>query len=156
MAKEKQPEQEDIDIKLGDDIPFEDESTYKAEEAQADADVVDELRNLGQQFGETIRSAWNSEERRQFENEMREGVQTFTGEIGKAFDEILASDPAKKAKSEAADFKNRAESGDLAEKTRSSLGLGLRRFSEELAKMADSFTPGEKEPPQEEEASTEE
>ena len=154
MAKEKQPEQEDIDIKLGDEIPFEDESSYKAEEAQPD--VVDELRNLGQQFGETIRSAWNSEERRQFENEMREGVQTFTGEIGKAFDEILASDPAKKAKSEAADLKDKAGSGDLAEKTRSSLSLGLRRFSEELAKMADSFTPGEKEPPQEDEASTEE
>ena len=154
MAKEKQPEQEDIDIKLGDEIPFEDESSYKAEEAQPD--VVDELRNLGQQFGETIRSAWNSEERRQFENEMREGVQTFTGEIGKAFDEILASDPAKKAKSEAADFKDKAGSGDLAEKTRSSLSLGLRRFSEELAKMADSFTSGEKEPPQEDEASTEE
>jgi hypothetical protein len=154
MAKEKQPEQEDIDIKLGDEIPFEDESSYKAEKAQPD--VVDELRDLGQQFGETIRSAWNSEEKREFENEMREGVKTFTGEIGKAFDEILASDPAKKAKSEAADFKNKAESGDLAQKTRSSLSLGLRRFSEELAKMADSFTPGEKQPPPEEEVSAEE
>ena len=99
---------------------------------------------------------WYSEERRQFESEMREGVQTFTGEVGKAIDEILASDPAQKAKSEAADFKSKADSGDLAQKTRSSLSLGLKRFSEELTKMADSFTPGEKEPPQEEEASDEE
>ena len=154
MAQEKQPEQEDVEIKLGDEIPFEDESTYKAEQGQTD--VVDELRNLGQQFGETIRAAWYSEERRQFESEMREGVQTFTGEVGKAIDEILASDPAQKAKSEAADFKNKAESGDLAQKTRSSLSQGLKRFSEELAKMADSFTPSEKEPPAEEEGPAEE
>lgn len=148
MATEKQPQQEDIEIKVGDEVPFEDESTYKAQEAQSD--VVDELRNLGKQFGETIRAAWYSEERRQFESEMREGVHTFSKEIGKAFDEIIASEPAQKAKAEASDFKSKAESGDLAQKTRSSLSLGLRRLSEELSKMADSFTSGEKEPPPEE------
>ena len=58
----------------------------------------------------------------------------------------MASDPAQKAKSEAAEFKDKAESGDIGMKTRSSLAMGLRWFSDELGKVADSFTAPEKGP----------
>jgi len=58
----------------------------------------------------------------------------------------MASDPAKKAKAEADDVKEKAESAEIGRKTRSSLVQGLRWFSDELNKMADSFTAPEKEP----------
>jgi phenylalanyl-tRNA synthetase alpha subunit len=145
MTKKKSSAAEDIDIKIGDEIPFEDETAYKAQAEEPD--VVADLRDLGQQFAATLRTAWNSEERKQFEHEMREGMQTFASEIDKAFKEVKASEPAKKVKSEAADFKAKADSGDVVQKTRSSLSQGLRWFSEEIARVADSFTPIEKEPP---------
>ena len=101
MTDEQTPDVEDVKIRLSkDEIPVDDETEYKAEEAKAD--VVDELRNLGRQFGDTVRTAWQSEERRNFEREVRE--------------------------------------------TQSGLAKGLRWFSDELGKLADSFTPAEKEP----------
>ena len=145
MTKKKSSAAEDIDIKVGDEIPFEDETAYKAQAEEPD--VVGDLRSLGQQFGETLRTAWNSEERKEFEREMREGVQTFASEIDKAFQDVKASDGAQKVKSEAADFKAKADSGDVVNKTRASLSQGLRWFSEEMARVADSFTPEQKEPP---------
>jgi soluble cytochrome b562 len=145
MTKKKSSAAEDIEIKIGDEIPFEDETAYKAQSEEPD--VVADLRDLGQQFAATLRTAWNSEERKQFEQEMREGMQTFAGEIDKAFKEVKASEPAKKVKAEAEDFKAKADSGDVVQKTRSSLSQGLRWFSEEIARVADSFTPIEKEPP---------
>jgi soluble cytochrome b562 len=148
MTEKKTSEAEEIDIKVGDEIPFEDETTYKAQTGEAD--VVNDFRNLGRQFAETVRTAWYSEERKDFEIEMREGFQTFAKEVDKAFKDFRASDQAEKIKTEAQEFKSKAESGEVVEKTRSSLSKGLRWFSEELAKVADSFTPSAKEPPTEE------
>lgn len=145
MTNEKSTEAEDIDIKVGDEIPFEDETAYKAQTEEPD--VVSDLRSLGQQFAETMRTAWNSEERKEFEREMREGVQTFANEVDKAFKDVKSSDHAQKVKTEAEEIKIKADSGEVVQKTRASISQGLRWFSEEMAKVADSFTPTEKEPP---------
>ena len=145
MTDEQYPDVDDVKIRLSkDEIPVDDETEYKSEEGQSD--VVDELRNLGRQFGETMSTAWNSEERRQFESEIREGVKTFAHEVDKAFKEVSSSDPAQKAKTEAADFKEKADTSELGQKTRSSLAKSLRWFSDELGKVADSFTGPEKGP----------
>lgn len=145
MTDEQIPDVDDVKIRLSkDEIPVDDETVYKGDEEGPD--VVDELRNLGRQFGETMRTAWSSEERRKFEREIKEGVQTFAHEIDKAFKDVASSEPAQKARSEAAEFKDKAESGDLSQKTRSSLAKGLRWFSDELGKVADTFTPPEKGP----------
>lgn len=149
MNDEKTPDVEDIKIRLGDEIPVEEETTYKAQTEESE--VVGELRTLGQQFANTLRAAWYSEERRQFEQEMREGVQTFAREVDKAVKDISSSETARKAKTEAEEFKTKADASDMADKTRSGLAQGLRRFSEELSKLADSFTPMEKQPPSEDE-----
>jgi hypothetical protein len=148
MTEDKTAGSEDIEIKVGEEVPFEDESTFKAEGKESD--VVEDLRNLGQQFAETVRVAWNSDERKEFEREMREGFQTFASEVDKAFKDIKESESAKKMKDEAKDLKSKAESGEVVHKTRSGISQGLRWFSEELAKVADSFTPAEKQPPAEE------
>ena len=145
MTDKQYPDVDDVKIRLSkDEIPVDDETVYKSDEEGPD--VVDELRNLGRQFGETMRSAWSSEERRQFEHEIKEGVQTFAHEIDKAFKDVASSDPAQKAKSEAAGFKDKADAGEISQKTRSSLAKGLRWFSDELGKVADTFTPPEKGP----------
>ena len=145
MTDEQIPDVDDVKIRLSkDEIPVDDETEYKSEEQSTE--VVDELRNLGRQFGETMRTAWNSEERRQFEAEIREGVQTFAQEIDKVFKDVAASEPAQKAKTEATDLRDKAASADIGQKTQSSVAKGLRWFSDELGKLADSFTAPEKGP----------
>ena len=145
MTDEQTPDVDDIKIRLSkDEIPVDDETVYKSEEETPD--VADELGNLGRQFGETMRAAWNSDERRKFETELREGIHTFAQEIDKAFKDVASSEPAQKARSEAAELKDKAVTGDVGQKTRDSLARSLRWFSEELGKVADSFTAPEKGP----------
>ncbi len=153
MTEEQSPELEDIKIRLGDEIPVEEDvEALKAEQEQSD--VVDEFKEMGRQFGETLRYAWYSEERVRFEKEVREGVQSFTKEVNNVFGEVRESDAAAKAKKEAGEVKAKINQSEATEKAKEGLAQGLHWFSQELEKLANQFTPAapvEKAPPVEEE-----
>lgn len=145
MTEEKSPDNDVLKIEVDDEIPVEDETVAsKAERTQTD--LVEELSRLGRQFGETMNAAWNSEERQNFEREVKEGVQLFAKEIDKAFHEVKKSPAAQRAKSEASEFKTKVNEADLGQKTQSSIAQGLRWMSSELGKLAEQFTPSGKEP----------
>lgn len=140
---------EEIKVRLGDEIPVE-EVPEQLKADRESPDLVGEFRNLGRQLGETIRAAWQSEERHQVQGEINEGLQTFAGELDKAVKGIRSSSAAQKAKEEATEVKTRVRSGEITDKTKTSLAQGLGWLSEELAKLADQFTPVEKSPTEEE------
>lgn len=153
MSEEQTPSVEEIKARLGDEsdqtneIPI-DEEPVDPEDLKHDEqpDFVAELRNLGRQFADTLQTAWNSQERQKFESEVREGMKSFADEMDKAFEEIKKSPVTKKAKEEASTIKTKVESGEVGEKTKSGLSQGLSWLSEELAKLANQFTPVEKAP----------
>jgi hypothetical protein len=145
MSEEKPPEMEDIKIRLGDDIPVEEDvEALKAE--QESADVVGEFKILGKQFGETLRTAWNSDERVRFETEVREGVRSFATEVDKAFTGFKESDVGTKARKEAGEVKSKVDTAEVTEQARAGFAQGLHWFSLELEKLADRFTTAEKSP----------
>ncbi len=109
-------------------------------------DVVDELRNLGRQVGETIRTAWQSEERQNFESDMRQGIQSFADEIDKVIREVREGEAGRKVREEASELRAKVEESDIPAKARGGLIQGLRWLSDELGKLADQFGPKEKEP----------
>jgi hypothetical protein len=123
-------------------IPVEEEIVLTKEEIQDEAaDVADAFRDFGRQFAETIRSAWNSEERLELERELREGVQGFAEEVGKVLREAKESPAAQKIKEEAGEVKTRVDAKKVSRKARTGLVEGLTWLSEELGKMAEQFTP---------------
>jgi hypothetical protein len=69
---------------------------------------------------------------------------TFANEVDKAFQEVKESPAAARAKEEAAGFKTRVDSTEISDKTSASIGQGLSWLSEEMANLADKFTPVEK------------
>ncbi len=107
--------------------------------------VVEELRSLGRQLGETFRAAWASEERQRIEAEIREGIQIFVSEVDKAFGEVRQSEVPHRVREEAGQLADSLKSGELPQKARSGMVEGLRRLSDELRKLADSFTPRSRE-----------
>ena len=153
MTEEQSSDMEDVKIRLGDEIPVEEDiDALKAEQGQAD--VVGEFKDMGRQFGETLRSAWYSEERVRFEKEIREGVKSFASEVDKAFGEVRESDAAARAKKEAGEVKAKVNQTEVADKAKEGLAQGLHWFSQELEKLANQFTPEdpvEKAPPDVEE-----
>lgn len=149
MSDEQTPSVEEIKARIGidneipvDEEPVDTESMKNGEQP----DFVVELRNLGRQFADTLNTAWNSQERQKFETEVREGMKSFADEMDKAFQEIKKSPVTQKAKEEAASFKTKVETGEVGQKTKSGLAQGLSWLSDELAKLANQFTPAEKSP----------
>ena len=108
--------------------------------------IREELRQLGEQFGETMRDAWHSEERQRAEAEIKEGFQAFVNEVDKAFRQARKSDAAAKLKEEARQVRDDVRAGEFRHKARDNMMQGLKWLSAELDKLADRFTPAEKSP----------
>ena len=145
MNEDYASDDEILKIKMGEDIPVE-EDPVDSKDSGEKPELVNELSNLGRQLGETISAAWNSEERQRFETEVKEGVQSFAKEVDKAFKEVRESPAAQKAKGEASEFKNKFNEVEIGQKTQSSIAQGLRWMSVELGNLAEQFSTKEKQP----------
>lgn len=97
--------------------------------------LIDELRELGRQVGETLEATWNSEERKEAEREIRAGARAFAEEVERAWGRARSTRPA-----------------DLGPRARRSAVDGLRWMSAELADLADRFTPAGKDDPDDDDA----
>lgn len=146
MTEEREPNVEELKAEERIKIEIEEEEPTKGGTGAPRADVSDALRDLGRQFAETLQAAWDSQERREFEAEVKEGVRRFGDEVNKVFSEAKESPAAKKVKEEAQEVRGRVEKGDLGRKARSSMVEGLQRLSQELARLAEQFSPPEEEP----------
>jgi hypothetical protein len=145
MTDEFSTEEDILKIKMGEDIPVEEEPAFSKEDAEK-SELVSDLSNLGRQLGETISAAWNSEERQRFEREVKEGVHSFATEVDKAFKEVKVGPAAQKAKEEASGFKSKVKEAELGQKTQSSIAKGLHWMSIELDNLAEQFGQKEKGP----------
>ena len=123
------------------DIPVDEETAGKSTES---ADVAEEFRRLGRQFGDALESIFNSEEARRVETEVRAGMKSFAEEVEKVFNEAKDSPTATRMREEAAGAKERAETSEFGRKAQSGMVSGLRWLSTELEKLAEQFTPAGK------------
>lgn len=155
MSEENTPDIEDLKERI--EIPVEEDiEELKAGEKSHDPDVSEELKHLGRQFAETFQSAWNSEERMRVESEIREGLHSFVNEVDKVINQARSSETSEKIGKEASQVKQRAEGSDVGVKAREGIVQGLTWLSDEFGKLADQFTPIQKTPEDDSEASSEE
>ena len=143
------------DERLKIDIPVEEDATGGAKTAHAHTDLMDEFKRLGRQFGDTLQSAFNSEEAKRMETELRAGMKTFADEVERVFREAKDSPTATRVKEEATVVKERVETGDMGRKAQEGIVGGLRWLSDELEKLANQFTPAQQQPPAEKQPPTE-
>lgn len=151
MDEEREPTIEELKEEAqAIEIPVDqDEDEVGKEEAQReDVNVVDAMRELGRQFAQTIQTAWDSEERRNVEREMREGMREFGDEVNKVLREVRESPAAKKVQEEAGDVRTRVESGEITYTVKKSMVDGLNWLSVEMAKLAEQFSPPAKDVPE--------
>jgi hypothetical protein len=142
MTEEPTPSVEEIKARLKVEVPVEEEEVTKAD--VQNPDLAEELREFGKQFADTIRSAWNSAERQRLETELRDGMRSFADEVDKAIQEIKKSPAADRVKSEATQVREKVQTSDVGNKARTGVAQGLQVLSEQLAKLAERFTPVEK------------
>lgn len=124
------------------EIPVEEEASAGGK--QAEPDLIAEMKNLGRQFADALRTAWNSQERQKLETEVREGLDVFVSELEKGFKELRDGQVAQKAKQEVSQVKEKVEGAELGRKAKVAMADGLRWLSEEFENLAAQFTPTDK------------
>lgn len=128
MSEEQTPDIEEIKERI--EIPVdEDVDQLKKDEQAGATDVVEEMKGLGRQFVAALQSAWNSEERQRFEEDVRKGVNSFVSEVDKAIREAKESPTADKVRTEASKVKTDLETSDFGRKTREGVVQGLQWMS---------------------------
>ncbi len=142
MTNDQNPDMDEIKERI--EIPVEEDIDGMKADAKAESeDVVAELKGLGKQFADAVQTAWNSEERARFEQDIRKGVDSFVSEVDKAIRDAKSTDAAGKVRTEAERLKVDVEGSDISQKARSGLVQGLHWLSDELGKLADQFTPAD-------------
>lgn len=146
MSEEQNPSVEDLkaDEKEKVERIVIEEEDLDPKDGKQGYDVNAEFQHLGQQLGETLQSAWESDERKRIEKEVREGVQSFVAEIDKVLQDVRTSDSTSKLREEAAGAKAKVDESELGQKAREGIVEGLRWLSVGLNELAVKFTPPEK------------
>jgi DNA topoisomerase VI subunit B len=95
-------------------------------------EVVNELRNLGQNLKGILQAAWESEERQKLQKEIESGL----AELQKTVAEFAASPAGQRLKAEVHDLGERVRSGRVESQLRGDLLAALRAINAELEKAA--------------------
>lgn len=106
----------------------------------------DEFRNLGSHLKALIQSAWESEERKNLQQELEGGMQ----ELGNALNDMAADfqtgETGQKIRQEVDEFSARVRSGEVEDKARSEILKALKQLNAELEKVAQKFDAGDSTP----------
>ena len=120
-----------------------DDTTTNGSDPRPEPGIEEELRTLGRRFADVLQAAWESEERRRVETEVRDGLRRFSEEMERFYERTRQSPTGERVRTKFGEAKGRAAESDAARRTRETVAQGLHRLSEELARLADRFTPAE-------------
>jgi soluble cytochrome b562 len=146
MTDEQEPGIEDLKAQEKENVEriVIEEDDLDTDGTRSGHDITAELQKLGHQLGETLQSAWESEERKRMEKEVREGMQSFVAEIDKVLQGVKVVDKTGKLKEDALGAKTKVEESELGQKARIGIVEGLHWLSQGLNELAIKFTPPEK------------
>ncbi|MFN2136153.1 MAG: hypothetical protein ACK2UK_09380 [Candidatus Promineifilaceae bacterium] len=147
MSEGKNPDMDELKERIEISIEDDDVEQLKADEkASQGPDLVLEFQSLGKAFAEAFESAWNSEERKRVEQEVRDGVKSFADEVDKVIRDAKQSSTGERVKHEAEDVAQKFEASDIGRRALEGIAQGLSWMSVEMGRLAEQFTPAEKAP----------
>lgn len=102
-------------------------------------DLVAEFENFGRNLKESFRKLWESEERKNWQQDLEEGLSRIGESIDQAVKEFQESPAGQRVKTSAEDFQERLRMGEVGESLRSEMVKVLRKINAELEKIAGQF-----------------
>ena len=103
-------------------------------------DLGDEFRNLGNNLKNIFQTAWESAERKKFQQEIEAGLNEIGKSLNQAVTEIKDSPAGQQFKEDARDLHDRVRSGEFESKARSELPSVLHQINEEIQKVVSPKT----------------
>lgn len=104
-------------------------------------DLASEFQELGSNLKKIFLSAWESEERKNFQVELEEGLSDLGDSLKQTAQEIHDSETGQRVKAEAEDLRDRVRSGEVEEKIREDLLTALHKVNAELKKVSQPEPP---------------
>jgi ElaB/YqjD/DUF883 family membrane-anchored ribosome-binding protein len=104
-------------------------------EEQTPEDLASEFENLGDNLKKMFIGAWESEQRKNLQEEIEEGLAGLGKTLKQTSNEIQESETGQRVKSEAEDLRDRVRSGEVETKIRSDLQSVLHKLNKELEKV---------------------
>jgi uncharacterized phage infection (PIP) family protein YhgE len=103
---------------------------------QPGQELLDELTQLADKFAAVVKSAWNSEQRKQVEHDVRNGLNTMAASLEDGFRQVASSNEAKDLQVKATEVGEKVTSSKFFADLSSALTTGLRTMSDQLDKVA--------------------
>jgi hypothetical protein len=95
--------------------------------------ISDELKKLGQQLAQAVRSAAESEEMRKLRQELSEGLDEVRVELQEAFDQARESEEVARLRQQAERAVESIQTGEAQREIRQELAYTLQTLNEQLA-----------------------
>jgi hypothetical protein len=106
---------------------------------QAGKELIDELTHLGQKFVEVVEVAWNSEQRKKIEEDLRTGLVSVASTLEDGFKRVSSSKEAQEAVNAAEDVAAKVRSSKMAIELSEALADGLRSLSDQMDKLSNEL-----------------
>ncbi|HIC90414.1 MAG TPA: hypothetical protein EYP04_13565 [Anaerolineae bacterium] len=111
----------------------------KTQTDKKEESVVEELTELGRQLAAALRTAWQSEERRQLEQELSEGLNALAQELDEAIKAAKESPATEELRRHAEKVVQTAQETPLGQELREGLLTGLRTLNAELSRLTEKL-----------------
>ena len=111
-------------------------SARPAGQPQPGQEILDELTELADKFAAVVRTAWNSEQRKQVERDVRSGLNTMAAALEDGFRQVATSNEAKDLQTKATEVGEKVTSTKFFADLSGALTTGLRTLSDQLDKVA--------------------
>ncbi|HEY8597322.1 MAG TPA: hypothetical protein VIL85_02760 [Thermomicrobiales bacterium] len=104
-------------------------------------DLTAQFQELGQRLVSTARSAWQSEQRQELQQEITDGLRTVRDQLTEAVDNARASarnqNVGETVKEQVGKASETLRSNDLLDELRNGLATGLRELNEQLQRISE-------------------
>jgi hypothetical protein len=111
-------------------------------------DIGDQLNELGKNLRDALRTAWESDERRNLQQEIEVGLANLGDSLSQAAKEFTSSPTGQNLKEDVKDLQERWQTGEVGTKVRSEITEALRTFNKELQKAYQKNQPPPSDKPQ--------
>ncbi len=105
-----------------------------------DENLSDAFHTLGKNIVDIFRTAWESPERKNLQQELENGLNELGNTIKKEIDDFSTSPTGQQIKNDVESLKERVRSGETEDKVRSEVLNALRFVNNELERVSQEFS----------------
>ena len=95
-------------------------------------DIAEEFRNLGKNLAEAMRTAWESPERKKFQQELEDGINAMGTTLRKEFETFIVSPTGQRLRSDVEGLGEHIRSGEAQQRAQEELLAALKRANVEI------------------------